>query len=280
MKRISCIVASVLLVVCFVAGWSWAAAEEDVVKTILDARAAVKQFPLPSAALADLTMDKAYGLQKKLAAALVAKGDKISGFKAGLTSEAGQKKFGVDGALLGPLFAPGELAPGAEVDSKQFVRLFIETEVGYVAGEKITKPVPDVAALKKMIKEVFPAVELPDLRFADMKNLKGADIVADAVGSAKYIVGKRIPADKVDVGEVKVTLTLDGQEVNKGAAADTLGDQWKALLWLVNGTLAQGYSIEAGQILITGAMGNMIPGKPGKYEGDWGSLGKLSWTVK
>lgn len=280
MKRISCVVVSVALVVCFLAGWSWAAAEEDVVTTILDARTAVKQFPLPSAALTDLTMDKAYGLQKKLAAALVGKGEKISGFKAGLTSEAGQKKFGVDAALLGPLFASGELAPGVAVDPKQFVRLFIETEVGYVAGEKITKPVQDVAALKKMIKEVFPAVELPDLRFADMKNLKGADIVADAVGSAKYIVGKRIPADKVDVGEVKVTLTLDGKEVNKGAASDTLGDQWKALLWLVNGTLAQGYTIEPGQILITGAMGNMIPGKPGKYEGDWGSLGKLSWTVK
>jgi 2-keto-4-pentenoate hydratase len=68
--------------------------------------------------------------------------------------------------------------------------------------------------------------------------------------------------------------------VNQGKAADALGDQWKALLWLVNGVVEHGYTIDPGQILITGAMGKMIPGKPGKYDGDWGVLGKMSWTVK
>jgi 2-keto-4-pentenoate hydratase len=84
----------------------------------------------------------------------------------------------------------------------------------------------------------------------------------------------------VDVNKVEVTMTLDGKEANKGKAQDALGDQWKALLWLVNGVVKQGYPIEQGQIFITGAMGNMIPGKPGKYEGNYGPLGTLSFTVK
>jgi 2-keto-4-pentenoate hydratase len=235
---------------------------------------------LPSAQLPDLTVEKAYVLQKSLAKAILAKGDTIGGFKAGLTSEAGQKKFGVTAALLGPLFKSGELGPDAVVNSKDFVRLFLENEVGYVVGQKISEPVKDLVSLKKMIKEVFPAVELPDLRFDDMKNIKGPDLIVDAVASAKYIIGPRLPADKVDVAKVEVTLTCDGNVVNQGKASDALGDQWKALLWLVNGVVAQGWTIEPGQILITGAMGNMIPGKPGKYEGDWGPLGKLSWTVK
>ncbi|MBI4965415.1 MAG: fumarylacetoacetate hydrolase family protein [Desulfomonile tiedjei] len=256
------------------------AGDQEVVDAIVEARAAVKEFALPSAKLPDLTADKAYKLQKSLAKAIIAKGDTVSGFKAGLTSEAGQKRFGVSAALLGPLFHSGELGPGAVVDRKDFVRLFIENEVGYVVGQKISQPVKDVESLKKMIKEVFPAVELPDLRFADMQNLKGPDIIVDAVSSAKYIIGPRVPVDKVDASKVDVTLTCDGTVVNHGKAADTLGDQWKALLWLVNGVVEQGWTIDPGQILITGAMGNMIPGKPGKYEGDWGPLGKLSWTVK
>jgi 2-keto-4-pentenoate hydratase len=93
-------------------------------------------------------------------------------------------------------------------------------------------------------------------------------------------VGKKVALDKVDVGAVKVAMTLDGAEANKGAASDALGDQWKALLWLVNGAIEKGYTLEPGQVLITGAMGQMIPGKPGKYEADYGALGTLSFTVK
>jgi 2-keto-4-pentenoate hydratase len=228
----------------------------------------------------DLTLDKAYMVQKDLAKAIIAKGDAIRGFKAALTSAAGQKQFGMDQPLLAPLFASGEMGADASIDPKLFVRLFIETELGYVAGRKIDKPVRNVDELKKMISEVFPAVELPDIRFKTMKGITGPDIVADAIGSARYIVGKRIPADQVDVSEVKVSLTHNGEVVNTGKAADVMGDQWKTLLWLVNGAIAHGWTIEPGQIFITGAMGRMLPGKPGMYQGDWGPLGKISWTVK
>jgi len=256
------------------------ASEQDVINAIVEARAAVKQFALPSAKLPDLNEEKAYALQKQLADKLVSMGQPIGGFKAGLTSEATQKRFGVNAPLLGPLFKPGALGPDAVVNTKDFVRLFVETEIGYIPGVKIDKPVADVEALKKMIKEVCPAVELPDLRFEDMKGLKGPDIVVDAVSSAKYIIGKPVPVSSVDVSEVAVTLTRDGEVVNQGKAADVLGDQWKALLWLVNGTVSRGYVIEPGQLLITGVMGNMIPGKPGSYKGDWGKLGSIAWTIK
>lgn len=279
MKRNICSLFSILMIVLAFVGAS-AASEQDVIAEIVAAREAVTSIPLPSTKLPTLTEDKAYALQKQMADKILSKGEKIGGFKAGLTSSASQQRFGVGSAVLGPMFKNGELGPDAVVEVKGFTRLFVETEVGYVVGAKITQPVQDVASLKKMIKEVFPAVELPDIRFAEMKDLKGVDLIVDAVSSSKYIVGKPIPLDKVDVDQVQVSLALDGKVVNEGKAADAMGDQWKALLWLVNGVVAQGWSIEPGQVLITGAMGNMIPGKTGKYEGDWGALGKLSWTVK
>ncbi|MBI5572714.1 MAG: fumarylacetoacetate hydrolase family protein [Desulfomonile tiedjei] len=279
MKRFSGAIVFLLGLLLIFGAASWAG-NDEAVKALMDARTAVKPAPLPSAMVPDLSTEKAYAIQKSLAKAILAKGDRVSGFKAGLTSEAGQKKFGMDKPLLGPLFKSGELAPAAAVDPKQFNRLFIETEIGYVVGRKISEPVKDVDALKTMISEVFPAVELPDIRFADMKNLKGTDLVCDAVGCAQYIVGKKVPVSAVDVSQVTVTLNLDGKEVNQGKAADAMGDQWKALLWLVNGAVSEGWTLEPGHILITGAMGNMIPGKPGSYEGNWGPLGKLSWSVK
>lgn len=279
MKKVLSRVTCVLAIVVLVTGLSWAG-EAEVVKSILDARVAVKQFPNPASQLPGLTLEKAYGVQKDVVKGLVAKGDAVNGFKGGLTTEAAQKRFGVNEPLMGQLLKSGELAPGAVVNSKDFVRLFVETEIGYVLGQKISQPVKDVESLKKMVKEVFPAIELPDMRFADMKTVTGPDIVVDAVGSAKYIVGKKIPADKADVNKVEVTLTLDGNVVNQGKAADCLGDQWKALLWLVNTAVAKGWTLEPGQVFITGAMGAMIPGKPGKYEAKWGPLGSISWTVQ
>lgn len=256
------------------------ASEQDIIAGIVEARSAVKPFALPSSKLADLNEEKAYIFQKHLSDKLVSKSQPIGGFKAGLTSEATQQRFGVKTAVLGPLFKPGELAPDTVVNAKDFVRLFVETEIGYIPGGRIDKPVADVDAMKKLIKEVCPAIELPDLRFEDLKALKGADLIVDAVSSAKYIVGKRIPSESIDVSDVSVTLAMDGNVVNQGKASDAMGDQWKALLWLVNGAIARGYVIEPGQLLITGAMGNMIPGKPGSYEADWGKLGKISWKIQ
>ncbi len=130
----------VFMAVLLIAGLCWAN-EEQTIKSILDARAAVKPFPNPSAKLPDLTVEKAYDMQKKLVKALVAKGETVSVFKGGLTTEAAQKKFGVNDALMGQIFKSGELGPDAMVNSKDFVRLFIEQEVGYVIGQKISQPV-------------------------------------------------------------------------------------------------------------------------------------------
>lgn len=270
-----CVVAGIL----FVSAASWAA-EEEVIAAMVKARGEVKPIPNPASQIADLDVKKAYEVQKKLITAFEAKGEKVGGFKAGLTTEATQKRFGVSSPLLAPMFKSGELGDKAVVKTKGFVKPFLETEIGYVVGRRIDKPVKDVASLKKAVKEVFPAVELPDLRFADLKGVKGVDLIADGVGAARYIVGKKMPADKVDVANIKVTLTLDGKVVNTGTAPEALGDQWKALLWLVNGAVEQGWTLEPGYVFITGALGKMIPCKPGSYKGDWGPLGTLSFTVE
>jgi 2-keto-4-pentenoate hydratase len=278
MRKLAAVAWCLVVLTSLVTG-TWAGGDE-IVKSLLEGHSSVRPVPLPSVQAPDLTLEKAYAVQKDLVKALVAKGDAVRGFKAALTSPAGQKHFGVNEPLLAPLLKSGQQEPDAQVNTKLFVRPFIETEIGYVAGQRIDKPVSDVDALKKMISEVFPAVELPDIRFEDMKGVKGPDIVADAIGSAQYIVGKRFPAGQVDVSQVEVRLVHDGEVVNQGKAADVMGDQWTALLWLVNGAIGQGWTIEPGHILITGAMGRMIPGKPGTYQGDWGPLGTVSWTVK
>ena len=58
-----------------------------------------------------------------------------------------------------------------------------------------------------------------------------------------------------------------GRSVESGAVA-------------LNSAVEQGYKVEPGHILITGALGKLVPGKPGKYVADYGDFGKISFEVK
>jgi 2-keto-4-pentenoate hydratase len=275
MKR--CLVVGVAL---FVYGVSTGVAQVDsLADVILQAYQNNRPFPLLSAQHPEMDVTLAYAIQKAYVNKLLAN-DKIAGFKAGLTSQAGQQKFGVDAPVAGVLLQSGKLADGATVDKTRFVALMLETEIGYVLGRRITQPLNDVAELQAAVKSVLPVVELPDLGFTDMQRLKGVDIIAANVCAKQVIVGPERPATGVDVNAVTVTLTRDGQAINQGKGTEALGDQWQAALWLINTMIKQGWTVEPGYVFITGALGNMLPGKPGRYVADYGEFGKITFVIR
>ena len=228
----------------------------------------------------DLDVQTAYQVQKGYVQMRMAT-DKVAGFKAGLTTEAAQRAFGVDFPLTGILYDSGKLEGSPVVDAKAFRRLGIETEIGFVIGQSINQPIQDIQELQKMVIAVMPTIELPDLGFAgDMKEVKGVDLIAANVGAAKFIAGTPRPHQGVNLNQVNVTLSYNGQALYQGKGAEALGDQWKAALWMVNSVVKQGYKVEPGHILITGALGKLVPGKPGQYVADYGDFGKISFEVK
>jgi 2-keto-4-pentenoate hydratase len=226
-----------------------------------------------------MDVNMAYEVQKAYVEKRLSK-EKIAGFKAGLTSEGGQKAFGVDAPLAGVLFESGKLMGDATVDTGMFTQLMLETEIGFVIGKAIPQSLNDVTELQEHINAVMPVIELPDLGFADMKQLKGVDIIAANVAAKQFILGQEKAVDGIDLNAVTVSLFFDGQEVNTGKGTDALGDQWQAALWLVNTMVEQGWKPEPGHIAITGALGKILPGKPGKYVADYGNFGKIAFEIK
>jgi len=251
----------------------------DPAALLFDAYAQKHPIPVLSATMPNLDVKAAYEIQKAYLQKRL-EADKIGGFKAGLTTPAAQERFGVTSPVTGILFASGKLADGANVDSTAFRGLMLETEIGFVIGEAITQPVKDAAELQQKVRGVFPAIELPEMGFADMKQLKGVDIIAADVSAVQFIVGAEQALAGQDVNVVTVNLTLNGESVNTGTGKEALGDQWQAALWLVNSIIEQGWTIEPGHVLMTGALGKMIPGKPGKYIADYGDFGKIAFEVK
>jgi 2-keto-4-pentenoate hydratase len=276
MKKSRIFSLGIFLALCFTTT-AWAGVSEMGDSLI---KADVEKQPIPVLSQANPSLDvkTAYQVQKAYVQWRMTK-DKIGGFKAGLTSEGGQKAFGVTSPLTGVLYSSGKLEGSPVVDGKAFRRLGIETEIGYVIGKAIIAPLRDIPELQKMISAVMPAIELPDLGFA-VKEVKGVDLIAANVGAAKFIAGTKRGHQGVNLNQVNVTLFHNGQSLYQGKGAEALGDQWKAAQWMVNSLLEQGYKIEPGHILITGALGKLVPGKPGQYVADYGDFGKVSFEVK
>jgi len=144
----------------------------------------------------------------------------------------------------------------------------LEVELTYKTKAKITAPVKDEAELKELIESVHPSIEVPQLYFQDMSKVAVFDIIAAGVGSKKFLVGPA--AELSDPDTVSIKLEKDGEVINEGPATDALGGQWKALLWIVNNIVENGYVIEEGQYIMTGALGKMLPAQPGEYKADFG----------
>jgi 2-keto-4-pentenoate hydratase len=83
----------------------------------------------------------------------------------------------------------------------------------------------------------------------------------------------------LDLNAVSVTLPLGEEVLNEGKGSDAMGDQLKTLLWIFHKTTELGWEIEAGHIIITGALGQVSPGKIGGYVSDFGEPGEISFEV-
>ena len=237
-----------------------------------------KPLPVFSTLMPELTALTAYEVQASYVKKRLSR-DEITGFKAGLTNEKSQNRFGVRMPVSGVLFASGIRDTNIRIDRQHSKRLMIETEIGFVVGKPIDKPVSNISKLKRRIRSIVAAIELPDLEFEDMSELKGVDIISGNVSAYAYILGDAQKRKKINLSNVSLILSREGEIINSGSGSDLLGDPWEAALWLVNNTISQGWSIQPGHILLAGAMGKMLPAKPGNYVADFDELGRISFVI-
>ncbi|NVJ59162.1 MAG: hypothetical protein HWE27_02170 [Gammaproteobacteria bacterium] len=232
-----------------------------------------------------------YLIQKQFVQ-LLTQNDTIIGFKAGLTSTAGQKKFGVNAPLTGVLFKKGVIRNRDDIRLSHYGKLMLETEFGFRVNQPINKPVESIDQLMAIVSSVAAVIELPDLRYTDLSKLTGFDLIASNVASAGILVGNSLDfsqrgthPDISNINEINVSLSVRNADnnlklVNQGTGSDALGNQWQALQLLINQTVSQGYTITPEHILITGALGSMVPAESGDYEARFGPLQSIKFSIK
>lgn len=240
------------------------------------ARTAVPCDPVRDLIGAD-DLDAAYRVQALLTERRLADGQRLVGRKIGLTSAAVQVQLGVDQPDFGPLFAHQVHADGAALDRATFVAPRVEAEVALVLAEDLTHPEHTVLDVVAATAYALPAIEVVDSRVRDW-DIRITDTVADAASCGACVVGTRpVALDDVDLRRIPASLRVGGEERSSGTGAASLGHPLRAAVWLADELVRRGDPLRAGDLVLTGALGPMVPVAVGdEVEADLGALGPVS----
>lgn len=218
----------------------------------------------------------AYAVQQANTRHALAQGRRIVGRKIGLTSPAVQRQLGVDQPDYGVLLDDMALCDGEEIAAGRVLQAKVEGEVAFVLGRDLAQPNATPAEVVRATEFVLPAIEIVGSRIANW-DIKFADTVADNASSGLFVLGaKQLPVSAVDLVGCAMRMTRGGEEVSKGSGAACMGNPLNAAAWLADKMVEFGRPLQAGDIILSGALGPMVPVNPGDtFEASVDGLGKV-----
>jgi 2-keto-4-pentenoate hydratase len=227
-----------------------------------------------------LGMADGYAVQSELVRLILAEGDRIVGYKAGLTSKPMQTMLGVDRPDYGPVLASTVYKDGDEVSMGQFIQPKIEAEIVLVLGSQLSGPDATVDDARAAVQGAAAAMEIVDSRFADWR-IKLCDTVADLASNGAVAISETVvPLADVDPRLIGMVLTRNGALVDTGAGAAALGNPLAVVAWLANTLAADGVALEPGHVVMTGALHAAVPMAPGEsYLAEFDRLGSVGVRV-
>ena len=202
----------------------------------------------------DMDWDDAYAIQDRILARKLARGARVVGYKAGLTSHAKMKQMNVTDPVFGFLVDEFVVPEGAEIKVSDLIHPKVEPEICFITRTELKGPGCHIGAVLAASDVVLPGIEVIDSRYRDFKfDLKS--VVADNTSASRFVVGGRIASARdVDLRTLGVVLEKNGEPVAMGAGAAVLGHPAAAVAMLVNHLGRRGQSLPAGSLVLSGGI--------------------------
>lgn len=247
----------------------------------VQALAAGKSLPSFAAEMPNGSLADAYLVQRRIVREQARK-DHIAGYVGVAGSAVGQLNLG-DALLTGVLFRSGKMV--ADIQPLRIERgagemFAVETGIGYVMGVDFSFGVPTDAHAKDAVAAMVPVIEFPNTYETSGDKADARDLVAANIGSARFIVGKKIEPGELDPNTWKISLQRDGQPLYETTGDAMTGGQWHNLRSIINQITAQGHVIRAGDMIICGALGKVEAGQPGKYTARFGDTQTINFEIR
>lgn len=232
--------------------------------------------PLRGRLLPEGDVESAYRVQQLQVRQWLDRGDRRIGAKIGLTSRSVQESFGVHQPDFGVLTDRMEVPDGIEIGWGTLLQPRVEAEIAFVLGADLPDGRVTTVDVVRAVDHLLPAIEVVDSRIAGW-DISIVDTVADNASSGRFVLGTtpRRLAD-VDLRLCGMVLEHAGEPVSVGAGAACLGNPLHAVAWLAQTLARSGDPLRAGDVVLSGALGPMVPVTPGAgYEARISGLGSV-----
>jgi len=217
---------------------------------LLDARRTGKPLTDLPQALQPASLEDAYAIQDRIAAAF---GD-IGGWKIGATSPDAT-----------PMYAPmpaAWMAPtGSLLSGDRWRYHGLEAEIAFLVGHDLPPRLSETGAEPYTREEVLaalaschPAIEELEPAFADPMQAPRLAMIADLQMHGGFLYGPAVPNwQSIDFSKEKVMLAVDGVVRVERTGSNTSGDLLRLLPWLANEGAARTGGLRKGQWITTGS---------------------------
>ncbi|WHX69126.1 2-keto-4-pentenoate hydratase [Peribacillus frigoritolerans] len=232
----------------------------------------------PTSEIPDLDVEDAYQIQLETIRRKTQAGLLVSGKKIGLTSKAMQEVLGVDEPDYGHLLDTMKIENDGCISSLRLIQPKVEAEVAFILRKDLHGPNITVEDVIEATDYVVASIEVVDSRVKDWE-IKLSDTVADNASSCLYILGdSKIHLSEIDLPSIQMSLYKNGEFINQGTGEAVLGNPATCVAWLANKLHRFKGSLNAGEVILSGALSAAIEAKPGdRFTADFGKkLGRVS----
>ena len=211
----------------------------------------------------DISIDDAYAIQQRMLQRRLAAGEQVVGKKIGVTSKAVMNMLGVFQPDFGWLTDGMVYNEGQAIEASSLIQPKAEGEIAFVLKKTLQGPGVSAADVLAATEGVMACFEIVDSRIRDWK-IKIQDTVADNASCGVFVLGDRlVDVRDVDLATCGMVLEKNGDIVATGAGAAALGHPANAVAWLANTLGAHGIALEAGEVVLSGSLGIMVPVQAG-----------------
>lgn len=210
-----------------------------------------------------ITIADAYRIQRRMVQRRTDLGERVIGKKIGVTSVAVMNMLGVDQPDFGYMLDGMIHGDGAAIEAAGLIAPKAEGEIAFVLKKDLMGPGVSAAEVLAATEGVMACFEIVDSRITDWK-IKIADTVADNASCGVFVLGDRMVDPRaLDLRTCGMVLEKNGEVVVTGAGAATMGSPVNAIVWLANTLGRLGIGLKAGEVILSGALGAMVPIKAG-----------------
>ncbi|WP_077304907.1 2-keto-4-pentenoate hydratase [Terribacillus halophilus] len=228
-----------------------------------------------------LSVEESYDVQQVFAAKrLKQTGKEIKGYKISMTSPSTQALFSASEPAFGTLFEDTLHRGDTELELASMLSPLLEPEIVFVLKEDLSFGAAEQEILEKTV--LHAGIEIPDSRFADwFPKFQLSDLICDngVTGKVVLAAGGRDDLTLEEAAQIKLTLTHDGEHINRGYATEVMGNPVSSVAWLTQKLAERNQYLKKGMAISSGTFLSPIPLARGIFRADFSLIGQIKLEV-